>query len=129
MCIFCKIIAGEIPSTKIYEDDDVYAFLDINPFSKGHTLVIPKKHYENMFDLPAEEFVKIQEAIKKIDTVYRTTLGSTGSTLLQNNGSSQDVFHYHMHLVPRYGKDGFGYIEGKNEPVSDSELETIKENI
>ena len=113
-CIFCKIINQEIPSYKVYEDEDVYAFLDISQVTKGHTLVVPKKHVENIFEfddaLAASFFAKVPKiarAIEKHDPTIK------GLNILNNNGSFayQSVFHSHIHLFPRYEDksiDGFG---------------------
>ncbi|GAA0490812.1 HIT family protein [Salinibacillus aidingensis] len=110
-CIFCKILDGEIPSAKIYEDDDVYAFLDISQVSKGHTLVIPKNHTENIFETDPEVAEKVFSRIPKIANALRKTYQPKGLNILQNNGefAGQTVFHLHIHLIPRYDddKDGF----------------------
>lgn len=101
-CIFCKIIKGEVPSYKIYEDDFVYAFLDINPSSPGHTLVIPKKHSENIFDIDKDDLERVIMVSKKISQKMKD-LGCDGINIYNNNGkdSGQIVFHFHMHIVPR----------------------------
>jgi len=112
-CIFCKIIKGEIPSAKVYEDENVYAFLDISQVTKGHTLVIPKEHYPNIFELPEETASKLFSVVPKIANAVREAYDPIGLNLLNNNGEAamQSVFHYHMHIIPRYGKgDGFGMV-------------------
>lgn len=101
-CIFCKIINGEIPSYTIYEDEEVKAFLDINPMSPGHTLIIPKKHYENLDDIDMNVLIHINEVSKKINLLLKEKLNVDGLTIIQNNGDVQDVKHYHMHLKPYY---------------------------
>ncbi len=103
-CIFCKIINGEIPSYKIYEDDDVYAFLDINPVSCGHTLVVPKEHYCDIFEIPDNLLSKINIVVKKLSSTIKEKLKCDGINVLQNNGScaGQTVFHYHVHIQPVY---------------------------
>lgn len=102
-CIFCKIISGEIPCFKVYEDDQVLAFADINPAANGHTLVIPKTHTENLFDISAADLAAVQTASKKIAAAIQTTLNPTGIATLQLNGKgvNQMVMHYHLHLLPR----------------------------
>jgi len=102
-CIFCKIIKGEIPSFKVYEDDKVFAFEDINPISDGHTLIIPKKHAENLWEIPGEDLTAVHLASKKIIQAVKEALNPTGVALLQLNGrgANQVVMHYHLHLVPR----------------------------
>lgn len=101
-CIFCKIVNGEIPSYKIYEDDDVLAFLDINPVSVGHTLVIPKKHTLDVMEIDDDILIKIINKGKDIAKLMNVKLGTSGFTLVQNNGSVQEVKHFHLHVIPRY---------------------------
>ena len=106
-CIFCKIIAGDIPSYQLYEDDDVLAFLDITQTTKGHTLVVPKKHIRNVLEMSAEEAATLFAKIPQIAAHITETLGASGMNILQNNEAiaGQTVFHAHVHLIPRYGKD------------------------
>lgn len=101
-CIFCKIINGDIPCLKIYEDDLVLAFLDINPDSDGHTLIIPKKHFTDLDDIDLNTLTRINEVAKKIKKLLEEKLGCDGLSLLQNNGFVQEVKHYHLHLKPYY---------------------------
>jgi len=102
-CIFCKIIKGEIPSFKVYEDEKVFAFEDISPISEGHTLIIPKKHAQDLWEIPAEDLAAVQLASKKIIQAIMDALNPTGVACLQLNGSgaNQVVMHYHLHLIPR----------------------------
>ncbi|MEW5908433.1 MAG: HIT family protein [Thermodesulfobacteriota bacterium] len=102
-CIFCKIVKGEIPSVKVYENDRVLAFEDINPLCDGHTLIIPKVHAENIFELSAEDLAAIHTASKKLAHAIKKTFETTGIAFLQLNGKgvNQAVMHYHMHLLPR----------------------------
>lgn len=112
-CIFCKIIAGEIPSAKVYEDEHVLAFLDISQVTKGHTLVIPKTHIENVYEFTDELAKQYFHAVPKIARAIRDEFEPIGLNTLNNNGekAGQSVFHYHMHIIPRYGKgDGFGAV-------------------
>lgn len=104
-CIFCKIAAGEIPSFKVYEDDLVLAYLDINPFTKGHTLVIPKKHSANLLETDDETLAAVITRVKKIAAHLKAKLGADGFNILQNNGEAagQTVHHLHFHIVPRFG--------------------------
>ncbi|WP_153728835.1 HIT family protein [Salinibacillus xinjiangensis] len=110
-CIFCKILDGELPSAKVYEDEDVYAFLDISQVSKGHTLVIPKNHTENIYETDEETAQKVFARIPKIANALQKTYEPKGMNILQNNGefAGQTVFHLHIHLIPRYdnNEDGF----------------------
>ncbi len=101
-CIFCKISNGEIPSYTIYEDDTVKAFLDANPDANGHTLIIPKKHYQDLFDIDEKTLMHIIKIAKKLDPTFKEKLGAKGVTLVQNNGILQEVKHFHLHLKPGY---------------------------
>ena len=107
-CIFCKIVKGEIPSHKVYEDDATLAFLDINPISDGHTLVIPKQHFENLLDTSEEDVKAVAVSVKKIVKAAKEALNCDGINILQANfaASGQSVFHYHVHIVPRKEGDG-----------------------
>ncbi|MBM7659921.1 histidine triad (HIT) family protein [Bacillus mesophilus] len=112
-CIFCKIIKGEIPSAKVFENEHVLAFLDISQVSKGHTLVIPKAHKENIFELTPEIAQEIFKVVPAISNSIKKQFSPVGLNLLNNNGehAGQSVFHFHLHLIPRYGKgDGFGAV-------------------
>lgn len=101
-CIFCKIINGDIPCLKLYEDELVLAFLDINPDCDGHTLIIPKKHFTDLDDIDLDTLTRINEVSKKIKNMLEKKLGCEGISLLQNNGFVQEVKHYHLHLKPYY---------------------------
>ena len=109
MCVFCKIANHEIPSNVVYEDDQVLAFLDISPVTKGHTLIIPKKHYDNFSDCDSDTIKQIHEVSKKLVGHYQPILKPDGYNLISNMNSAagQSVFHVHFHLIRRYyGKDG-----------------------
>jgi len=101
-CIFCKIIKGEIPSYKLYEDDKVIVFLDINPESNGHCLIVPKKHFVDVTDIDEEILFHINKVSKEIYKLLKEKLNFNGLKIIQNNGFIQDVKHYHMHLIPVY---------------------------
>ena len=105
-CIFCKIVQGEIPSFKVYEDDNVLAFEDINPVSEGHTLIIPKNHAENLFEISSQDLAAVQAASQKVAKAIKEALNPIGIAALQLNGRgvNQEVMHYHLHLVPRAGE-------------------------
>ena len=107
-CVFCKIVAGEIPATKIYEDESVLVFLDIGPISDGHTLVIPKQHFEKLHDCPAELLGQVCLCLGKIAGVVTAAMESDGYNLLCNNGraAGQLVEHLHFHIIPRNTGDG-----------------------
>ena len=102
-CIFCKIAAGEIPCFKVYEDEKVLAFEDINPISEGHTLIIPKNHAENLWEISPEDLTAIHLAAQKVAHAIKAALDPVGLATLQLNGkgANQVVMHYHLHLVPR----------------------------
>lgn len=101
-CVFCKIINGDIPSYKVYEDNDILAFLDINPNAPGHTLIIPKNHTLDINTIDNETLEKIIKIAKQLSKKYEEKLNIDGFSLCQNNGISQEVKHFHMHLIPRY---------------------------
>ncbi|MBY7143045.1 HIT family protein [Virgibacillus sp. NKC19-3] len=109
-CIFCKILDGEIPSAKVYEDEFVYAFLDISQVTKGHTLVIPKTHTKNIYETPPEVARELFARVPKIASGIKDVYKPIGMNLLNNNEepADQSVFHLHIHVIPRYG-DGDGY--------------------
>lgn len=118
MCVFCKIINGEIPCFKVYESENVLAFLDISQNTKGHTLVIPKKHVESIFDLDVETGKELFEAVIKTTNILKEKLGFKDVNLLNNNGplAGQVVNHYHIHILPRYGNDECYFKESPHEP-------------
>lgn len=101
-CIFCKIINNEIPSYTIYEDSIVKVFLDINPDVNGHLLIIPKKHFLGLKEIDDETLLHIMKIARKMESVLKQKLNIDGLTLIQNNGSVQEVKHYHLHLKPYY---------------------------
>jgi len=108
-CIFCKIVRKEIPSYKVYEDDNFLAFLEITPSTEGHTLVIPRKHYETLYDLPEEILKEISEVSRKVALILKEKLNSEGFNLVNSNYSvaQQEVPHVHFHVIPRYSNDDF----------------------
>ena len=116
-CIFCKIAVGDIPSATLYEDDDFRVILDIEPASKGHALILPKEHYANLYELDDELAAKALVLAKKMITKLTDILGCDGYNVVQNNGpaAGQTVFHFHMHLIPRYKDDAVkvGWKPGK----------------
>ena len=102
-CVFCKIVKGELPCFKVYEDERVLAFEDINPIAEGHTLIIPKRHAENLWEISTEDLAAVHLVSKKVAHALREVLKPTGIAVLQLNGqgAKQVVLHYHLHLVPR----------------------------
>lgn len=129
-CIFCKIIAGEIPSQAIYEDEKFRVILDVAPAAKGHALILPKDHYANLYELPDDLAADTIRLAKKMMKVMTDKLGCDGFNILQNNGETagQSVFHFHMHLIPRYREDG-QKIGWKPQEVSQEELEETRKQI
>jgi histidine triad (HIT) family protein len=132
-CIFCKIVNGEIPSAKVFENEHVLAFLDISQVTKGHTLIIPKVHKENLFELTPEMAKNIFEVVPKLANALKSEYEPVGLNLVNNNGeqAGQTVFHFHMHLIPRYGKgDGFGAVWKNNQnDYSPNKLQEMAEGI
>ena len=122
-CIFCKIVAGEIPSYTIYEDENFKAIFDISPFGLGHTLIIAKEHYANIFEMPAPLLGKGLEVAQKVAIAIRDNLGIDGLNILQNNGTAagQSVMHFHIHVIPHY--EGMGQLDMDKQAVSKEEME------
>ena len=116
-CVFCAIAAGEIPCFKVYEDEVVLAYLDINPFTKGHVLVIPKEHYEGLLDTPDGMLSDIVARVKKVAAHVKEALPCDGFNILQNNGEAagQTVKHVHFHIVPRYGREPISFENHKGD--------------
>ena len=127
-CVFCAIAAGEIPCFKVYEDDLVLAYLDINPFAEGHTLVIPKAHTTGLLDTPEETLAALLARVKKVAAHLKTALGCDGFHILQNNGAAagQTVGHIHFHIVPRREGDP---IEFANRPGDMEHLKALAARI
>lgn len=111
-CIFCKIINQEIPSARLYEDEDFVIILDVGPASFGHVLILPKDHYENLYAMPEELLKKAICLAKKFGEKLVNALHADGLNLVQNNGvaAGQTVYHFHMHLIPRYENDSVGEL-------------------
>jgi len=133
-CLFCKMVTGQIPVTKIYEDETVLAFLDIGPISDGHTLVIPKQHFEKLHDCPAELLGRVFSRLGKIAGAVAAAMDSDGYNLLCNNGraAGQLIEHLHFHIIPRNTGDrlfsrwpSYEYEDGKIEEIAG----TIRENL
>jgi histidine triad (HIT) family protein len=130
-CIFCKIVKGDIPAYKVYEDDKVYAFLDINPLSKGHTLVLPKEHYVNVLDTPKELYGYMNEVVKKVAQKIQDEYKPEGILINQNNGkkAGQEIDHIHIHVKPIY-EDTKVFREGHHRKhLSEDEMKEIQEDL
>ena len=128
MCIFCKIINGEIPAFKIYEDEYVLCFLDISQASEGHTLIVPKKHFENLFDVDQETLNHMAQAVKIVTNLLKEKLGVTDVNLLNNSGTNagQTVMHLHFHIIPRKEGDNINFSFQENAPNFDKLSQTQK---
>lgn len=129
-CLFCQIIAGEIPAPKIYEDGDVFVFLDNKPVNAGHTLVLPKKHASGFHDADPEVLKKLVITMQKIARAMTEALGIEGFNIEQNNGrvAGQVIDHLHFHLIPRSATDGLRHWPGK-EYATKEEADTVAEKI
>lgn len=130
-CIFCKIISGEMSSFVLYEDDTFKVVLDRFPTTEGHTLIIPKAHAKDMFDLPEETAKKLYPLAQKIGKKLMKATGATGLNIVQNNGevAGQSVHHFHMHLVPRKENDGVTLNQGSNMNTTEEDLKKVLEKI
>ena len=121
-CLFCKIVEGKIPCSKVYEDDDVLAFLDISQVTRGHTLVIPKEHYDNFLTVPKSVMHKVMDVAQRIGQADIAVLGAKGINILSNvnKEAGQSIYHFHVHVIPRYIADeGFQItMKSNDEEVS-----------
>jgi len=128
--IFCRIADGEIPCHKVYEDNDVLAFLDISQVTKGHTLVIPKKHYDNFLTTPHDVVHKVMDIAQRIGQVQIKMLGAKGVNIVSNayEAAGQTVMHFHVHVIPRYEKND-GFILEMKENDRELNLPTIASTI
>ncbi len=128
-CIFCKIVRGDLPSFKIYEDDETLAFLDIHPVNPGHTLVIPKEHATNIFEVSPEQWSSVQETVRMLAHPIERAMQADGINLAMNNRehAGQVVDHAHVHLIPRFKGDGLKLWPHK--AYKDGEAEDVKQKI
>ncbi len=129
-CIFCKIANGTIPCYKVYEDSEIIAFLDVNPASRGHTLVLPKEHFTSMLTCPKNILDHAYEVAQLIAQAQISQLGATGCNILTNAGRSagQTVPHFHIHVIPRYEDDGLK-LEFPPRQLEDSEMKNVLSSI
>ncbi len=129
-CLFCKIVSKEIPSSVVYEDDTVIAFRDINPGNLGHTLVVPKAHYEDLNALTDDLLAKVALEVKKIAAAVKAGVAARGINIEMNNGAAagQIILHAHIHIVPRYDGDGFTHWKGKRG-YNEGEMKEVSEKI
>lgn len=129
-CIFCKLANGQIPTNTIYEDDDFRVFLDAAPATRGHCLIVPKEHFDDLEDLDEKVAAKVLPLAKKIMKLLKEKLGWEGFNVVQNNKelAGKTVFHFHMHLIPRYTGDGQNILWKPGKPA-EGELQTILDEI
>ncbi|NOK61759.1 MAG: HIT family protein [Chloroflexi bacterium AL-W] len=129
--IFSRIVRGEIPAATVYEDDLTLAFMDINPVARGHTLVICKEEYPDLFTLPAEALVAVARTTQHVALAIRTSLSPDGLNIVQNNGASagQVIFHYHVHLIPRWENDGGPVRMGRHHESTPTDLQAVADQI
>ena len=128
--LFLKIIAGEIPSAKVYEDELTYAFLDIRPNNKGHTLVVPKTKYRNIFDIDSDVFAAMAKTAQKVAVAIKEELGADGVNITMNNepAAHQEIFHAHLHVIPRFENDGISFLT-RTISYEDGEIEACAEKL
>ena len=125
-CIFCKLSNGDIPTNALYEDDVVKVIFDLNPASKGHVLILPKNHFDDIYSMDDTTAAHVFQVAVKVAKAMKETLGCEGLNIVQNNGeiAGQTVFHFHMHLIPRYQGDTVGITWTPGE-LSDQDKEEI----
>jgi len=130
-CIFCNIIQKKAPASIVYEDKKTIAFLSIQPINVGHTLVIPKKHYENIYEISEKEISHLFRIVKRISNVTKTALGAEGIRIIQNNGKAagQVIFHIHVHIIPMYGDYHRSHSVNRDRKILDQDAKKIKKII
>ena len=126
-CIFCKLANGVFPTNSIYEDEDFNVILDASPATKGHALILPKEHYDNVYEMPDALLEKTIRLAKKIIQKETDVLGCDGYNIVQNNGEAagQTVFHFHMHLIPRYKEKNMPMVTWKPNELPEEEMKDI----
>ena len=130
-CIFCKIVRGEQPASKIYEDSDTLVFMDIGPIVKGHLLVVPKAHYAHLLETPAEVLAKLIAVVQKIAAAQKKALQADGVNIVQSNGraAGQVVDHIHFHVIPRFASDGHHWNWKPQKYADNNEMQKLGEKI
>jgi histidine triad (HIT) family protein len=131
-CVFCKIAAKEAPAHVVYEDDKVIAFMSIQPINVGHTLVVPKKHYENIYEIPEEEVAYLYKIVKKIAHAVNKAVNAEGIRIVQNNGEAagQVIFHMHVHIIPMSrGRQWVHYPESRDAEALNDDAGKIRQFI
>lgn len=129
-CLFCKIITQEIPSSKIYEDENCYAFLDLHPINIGHTLLVPKTHSVNLYEMGDDTLAVLAPVIKKVAVAIKSALNADGINIEMNNDpvAGQVIFHSHIHIIPRFQGDGFKHWHGARD-YHEGEMEEVAKKI
>ena len=130
-CIFCKIVQKKASASIVYEDKKVIAFMSIQPINVGHTLVIPKNHYENIYEIPKEEIAELYERVKKITKAVKTSVNAEGIRIIQNNGKAagQVIFHMHIHIIPMYHNSSWKHPQNREAKRLDQDAKKIKQAI
>ena len=130
-CIFCKLANGEIPTNALYEDDIVKVIFDASPAAKGHVLILPKEHFDNIYELDDDTAAHVFKVAAKISKAYKKALDFDGLNIVQNNGevAGQTVFHFHMHLIPRYSEDSRPMLTFAETSISDEEMDALCDKI
>lgn len=128
-CLFCKVINGDLPSYKIYEDEHTFAFLDIHPINRGHTLIVPKAHHANIFETPVDVFEHVMRTVHMLAPKIKQSVGAEGINIGINNGKAagQIVYHLHVHIIPRWSDDGHAQWHGN--PYQDGEIANMRDII
>lgn len=126
-CIFCRIVERKEPAEILYEDEKVMALLDLKPFNPGHSLVIPKEHFENIYDIPEDVIAQLYRIVKRVAVALKKAMDSEGISIIQSNeaGGSQGIFHFHTHVIPRYFSDELSRLG----PVWESAIEAEKDEL
>ena len=126
-CIFCKIAQKKAPASIVYEDKKVMAFMSIQPINVGHTLVIPKNHYENVYEIPEEEIAQLYKGVKKITKAVQTSVNAEGIRIIQNNGKAagQVIFHMHVHIIPMYHNSSWKHPQNRESKMLDKDSKKI----
>jgi len=131
-CIFCKIVKKEAPASIAYEDEKVIAFMSVSPINIGHTLVIPKKHYENIYEIPEEEVAYLYKIVKKLSHAVQKAVNAEGIRLIQNNGATagQVIFHLHVHIIPMNKDQPWGHrLENRLADALKADAEKIRQSL
>jgi histidine triad (HIT) family protein len=127
-CVFCQIIRKQLPASVVYEDEQVIAFLSNRPVNEGHTLVLPKKHYENIYEISEEEVAYLFRVVKRIVHAVRDAMGAEGIRVVQNNGwaAGQVIFHMHVHIIPMMPNEGFSHGKAYRDPTQPRHEELLE---